>query len=458
MAIVINGSGTVTGLSVGGLPDGTVDAGTLATNSVDSAELIDGAVDDSHIAALAASKLTGALPAISGASLTGIAAKQNLGNIPMDGYDKLFLKSNTSDGSTTFVDTSPSKHTLTANGNVSHQTEQKYFGTSSIQFDGTGDFISMPASHDFDLLGEDFTISFWWRPTNDKTQFFFSHASDHHIAMSMYPGQKLGLWASSNGSSWDIINADSGGNGIGTTAMQINTWYHLAYVRKGNNWRGYVNGVKEIEVTSTASITASHSEAFSVGNHGGGGSSNDIHGFIDDFRWSKGVARYTEDFTLPTGSIGSLQHSPGNVVQVVSMRTTSSTGSSTASWHATNVTLAITPSATSSKILVMFDGQVYVQNTSGDAGISLKIQQAISGGATTAPDELHTNSSVNYSAHYTQQTYGQFAFRAPLSGLVSPNTTSAITYTLYFIPHNVNGAGVNSLTGSSTLTLMEIAG
>ena len=70
MAIVINGSGTVTGLSVGGLPDGTVDAGTLATNSVDSAELVDGAVDDSHIAALAASKLTGALPAISGASLT----------------------------------------------------------------------------------------------------------------------------------------------------------------------------------------------------------------------------------------------------------------------------------------------------------------------------------------------------------------------------------------------------
>ena len=59
MAIVINGSGTVTGLAVGGLPDGTVDAGTLATNSVDSAELIDGAVDDSHIGALTASKLTG---------------------------------------------------------------------------------------------------------------------------------------------------------------------------------------------------------------------------------------------------------------------------------------------------------------------------------------------------------------------------------------------------------------
>ena len=73
MAIVFNSdAGTISGLSVGGLPDGIVDAGTLATNSVDSAELIDGAVDDSHIGALAASKLTGALPAISGASLTGI--------------------------------------------------------------------------------------------------------------------------------------------------------------------------------------------------------------------------------------------------------------------------------------------------------------------------------------------------------------------------------------------------
>ena len=59
MSIVINGTGTISGISVGGLPDSIVDAGTLATNSVDSAELIDGAVDNSHIGALAASKLTG---------------------------------------------------------------------------------------------------------------------------------------------------------------------------------------------------------------------------------------------------------------------------------------------------------------------------------------------------------------------------------------------------------------
>ena len=64
MPVTINGDGSITGLSVGGLPNGTVNSNTLATNSV----------TDAHISAMAASKLTGALPAISGASLTGITA------------------------------------------------------------------------------------------------------------------------------------------------------------------------------------------------------------------------------------------------------------------------------------------------------------------------------------------------------------------------------------------------
>ena len=51
MAIVINGSGTLSGLAVGGLPDGTVDAGTLASNAVTNAKITDGAVDAAAVAA-----------------------------------------------------------------------------------------------------------------------------------------------------------------------------------------------------------------------------------------------------------------------------------------------------------------------------------------------------------------------------------------------------------------------
>ena len=101
---------------------------------------------------------------------------------------------------------------------------------------------------------------------------------------------------------------------------------------------------------------------------------------------------------------------------------------------------------------------MYVQNTSGDGGIALKIQQAIAGGATSDPDAIHSRSNVNYSAVYTSVAYGQHAIRMPLSGLVAPNTTAAITYKLYFFPYNSDQSGINSLGGRSTLTLMEIAG
>ena len=51
MAIVINGSGTVTGLAVGGLPDGTVDAGTVAADVATQAE-VDAAVFQGILAVL----------------------------------------------------------------------------------------------------------------------------------------------------------------------------------------------------------------------------------------------------------------------------------------------------------------------------------------------------------------------------------------------------------------------
>ena len=73
MAIVFNSdAGTISGLSVGGLPDGIVDGDMLAANSITAGKIADGTISNADINDLAASKLTGALPAISGASLTGI--------------------------------------------------------------------------------------------------------------------------------------------------------------------------------------------------------------------------------------------------------------------------------------------------------------------------------------------------------------------------------------------------
>ena len=44
MPVTINGDGSITGLSVGGLPDGSVDADTLASNAVTTAKIANSAV------------------------------------------------------------------------------------------------------------------------------------------------------------------------------------------------------------------------------------------------------------------------------------------------------------------------------------------------------------------------------------------------------------------------------
>jgi hypothetical protein len=87
MPITINGNGTITGLAVGGLPDGSVDADTLASNAVTTVKVAGTAITDAKIDGMASSKLSGALPAISGASLTGLSGG-------IDGYDMWRLTSN----------------------------------------------------------------------------------------------------------------------------------------------------------------------------------------------------------------------------------------------------------------------------------------------------------------------------------------------------------------------------
>jgi len=93
MAITLNGgTGVITGVAVGGLPDGCVANDDLA-----------GSIADGKITGLTASKLTGALPAISGASLTGISA----GKIIQHRYD--MSAANDATSSTSYVVTSLSQ-------------------------------------------------------------------------------------------------------------------------------------------------------------------------------------------------------------------------------------------------------------------------------------------------------------------------------------------------------------
>tara|TARA_R100001509_G_scaffold101552_1_gene59535 strand:+ start:2958 stop:3470 length:513 start_codon:yes stop_codon:yes gene_type:complete len=84
MAISINGNGTITGISVGGLPDGCVDNGTLANNAVNSNQIINGAVGSAELAddSVGAAQIADFFSASNGITLGGLRIQTGSFNLP----------------------------------------------------------------------------------------------------------------------------------------------------------------------------------------------------------------------------------------------------------------------------------------------------------------------------------------------------------------------------------------
>lgn len=148
----------------------------------------------------------------------------------------------------------------------------------------------------------------------------------------------------------------------------------------------------------------------------------------------------------------------GSVLQVVSTtrNTTSSSGSATSSFvDITGMTASITPTSTSSKILVLCD--IYVGNSTASGAFNFA--QMVRGSTAIG---VGTGGTINSSG----QTYITDAGRIEpiaMSVLDSPATTSATTYKLQYrttagtIYLNRRGTDTTYIT-ASTITLMEIAG
>jgi hypothetical protein len=221
-----------------------------------------------------------------------------------DSYTSLLIHSDTTNGSTSFVDSSGNSLTCTGSGGITHSTAQAKLGASSMVLDGSDDIITVQAHASlFDVADGDFTVDFWIRPasgmiTTTSATWFFSGTQDQNLSMAYSHGstQSLEAWASTNGSSWNIVG-DAGTNVWGTNnSLTANAWQHLALVRSGNLWKIFRNGTQEASVSSSGTVTDEMQNGLTIGQHGGG--AYRVEGYIDEFRFSKGIARWTSNFTV----------------------------------------------------------------------------------------------------------------------------------------------------------------
>jgi hypothetical protein len=191
-------------------------------------------------------------------------------------------------GSTVFTDQVGKTWTPIGGANIS--TAQSKFGGASGNFStpGTGP-IGTPAHADFNFGTKDFTVEWFqdWFGTNEfQTAFDYGYTSAGGILLQ------------SDGSTGKYILYVNG-SAVCTeaTAPTVGTWYHYAVVRVGDTFTIYRNGVATATGTSSASI--SNTANFNVGGDVSGGG-HYAKSWLDEFRVTKGFARYTAPFTPPT--------------------------------------------------------------------------------------------------------------------------------------------------------------
>ena len=177
-------------------------------------------------------------------------------------------------------------------GNAQIDTAIKKYGSGSLEFDGTGDYLTVPANQLIDLSTGDFTFEFWAYPTTrtNSVDSVFGYGS---FTMMLYHN-------SSNNWVLEIGNGSSNYFTI-STSRDLNVWTHLAITRSGNTFTLWKNGVSAGTATNSGAVALSARSLFIGVNSNGG---NQIFtGYIDDFRITRGFARYTSTFTPPTAEL-----------------------------------------------------------------------------------------------------------------------------------------------------------
>jgi hypothetical protein len=178
----------------------------------------------------------------------------------------------------------------TANGGAATSNTQSEFGGSSLYLNGS-QYISTPMSDDLKFVSNDFTIDFWMYTNKSGasygTDLFNNTVAGTYTGPALYyVGNTIYGSVSVNGTSW--ISA--------TNTIIPNTWNHVAFIKNGNNLYIAINGVLGTPTTISGSAVESSQNYAVIGSLLGG--SVDFHytGYIDEFRISKGIARWTSNF------------------------------------------------------------------------------------------------------------------------------------------------------------------
>lgn len=213
-------------------------------------------------------------------------------NATYDSYTKLASHFDGANGATAYTD--PIADAATFYGTAQLSTAQYKFGTASLLLDGNSDYVTYPDSDSWYFGTGDFTIDCWVMFTSIATTNWIICQTNNQVS-----NVSFGLWWWSGGSL--VFGYSTNGTSVteltNSWSPSINTWYHIAVVRYGDTLTMYIDGVKLGDTKTISGSLYNSSAKLAIGVKYGG--AEYYSGYIDEFRISKGVARWTSNFTPP---------------------------------------------------------------------------------------------------------------------------------------------------------------
>ena len=180
------------------------------------------------------------------------------------------------------------KNNLITVGGANVSTAQAKFSNASIVFDGSGDYVpTTPVTVVNSINNANCTLEMWVYSTNS------SGALKCLIDTRSAQGTNTGYGVYQTGN--NVVIYGNGVKGNAANSLVGNTWTHLAVTRAGSNNFVFLNG--------TLFNTFSYGDTLTSGNVTIGSDAaraNAFTGFIEQVRITNGIARYTNNFSVPT--------------------------------------------------------------------------------------------------------------------------------------------------------------
>lgn len=192
-----------------------------------------------------------------------------------------------------FTDSSSNAYAFTYVGSPTTSTDQTKFGSTSLHIPATSNVLSHFPGEDLNPGTQDFTLEFFCYWTEIPSSHVVQFATNYNTS-----------WEGFNFNFWDFYDAgelifdiDNSTVLSGSWLPSLNTWHHIVVERSGTDLTIMVDGDVIATTTDSTDISGGTDQSFDIGML------QDVTNvFIDEYRFTIGVARYADGYVAPTAA------------------------------------------------------------------------------------------------------------------------------------------------------------